>query len=113
MSKHITIYQPNSLGKIEKIEMIDGVVVQEGWEYPKNGWDNVWSFFHSHGATIGGNEWEKRHKREPYNDNGRENNSAYGNWGHVVSANCIANPNYEAPQDYQGSVPIWDGYNGE
>jgi hypothetical protein len=116
MSKYITIYQPNSLGEIEKIEMIDGVVVQEEWEYPRNGWDNVWSFFYSHGATVGGNEWEARYKREPYNDNGREYNSASGNWEYTASASGEANPfqcNYEAPQDYQGSVPVWDGYNGE
>jgi hypothetical protein len=116
MSKYITIYQSNSLGEIEKIEIIDGVVVQEGREYPRNGWDNIWSFFYSNGATVGGNEWKARHKREPYNDNGREYNSASGNWEYTASANGEANPfqcNYEAPQDYQGSVPIWDGYNGE
>ena len=116
MSKYITIYQPNSLGEIEKIEMIDGVVVQEGWEYPRNGWDNVWSFFYSHGATGGGNEWEARYK---------ENHITImvgntirllvtGNIPHPPMAKQIHfNATMKPLSDYQGSVPVWDGYNGE
>jgi hypothetical protein len=81
-------------------------------------WDNVWSFFYAyaHGATVGGNEWEAKSKRKTHNDNGREYNSATGNWEYTAEANRNANPcqcNYEAPQDYQGSVPVWDGYDGE
>ena len=74
-------------------------------------WDNVWSFFYAHGATVGGNEWEEKHKRKPFNDNGREFDPASGNWEYTTEANGNASPtqcNYEAPQDYQGSVPVWD-----
>jgi hypothetical protein len=116
MSRYITIYQPNSLGEIERIEMIDGVVVEEEWEGSRGGWGNVWSFFYAHGATAGRSEWEKRNKREQYNDNGREYNSASDNWEYVASANGDANPfqcDYVAPRDYQGSVPVWDGYDGK
>lgn len=115
MSKYVTIYQPNSLGEIEKIEMIDGVVVEAEWEDPRDPGGNFWNFFYPHGANMGDNEWESYHKRKPYNDNGREYNSVSGNWEYTASANGVANPfqcNYEALCDYQGSVPIWDGYNG-
>jgi hypothetical protein len=114
MSKQIVVYQPNAQGKIAKfingVEVVDGVVVDES---PKSGWENVWSFFFSHGATVGGNEWEKKYKR-PTDENGREYDGE--NWVYSKEANGEANPfecTYEAPQDMNGSVPVWDGYNGE
>jgi hypothetical protein len=94
---------------IEDGEVVDGVVIEESG----NVWSNVWSFFFSHGATVGGNEWEKKYKNNNYNDNGREYNPASGNWEYTAEANGDADPcqcNYEAPQDYQGSVPMWDGF---
>ena len=110
MSKQIVVYQANKQGKIAKfiddVEVVDGVVVDDA---PKSGWENVWSFFFSHGATVGGNEWEKKYKR-PTDGNGREYDGA--NWVYTAEANRNADPcqcNYKAPQDYQGSVPVWDG----
>lgn len=116
MPKYVTIYQPNSLGEIEKIELIDGVVVDEEWENSRGEWDGVWFFFYSHGTAEGMNEWEECCKKEPFNDNGREYNSASDNWEYITSANGDANPfqcDYVAPRDYQGSVPVWDGYDGK
>lgn len=57
----------------------------------------------------------RREKR--YNDgNGCEYNPKAGDWEYADDADGNANPNqcnYEAPQDYQGSVSYWDGYSGE
>ena len=106
MSKYYTVYQENDLGEIEKIETVDGVVVQEEAPDPKDAFNNVWRFFNFQSAG----------ERKPYNDNGREYNPDSGNWEWTPEAGLYENPcacNYEAPQDYQGSVPIWDGYNGE
>lgn len=116
MTKYITIYQPNILGEIEKIEMIDGVVVAEECDNQEGGQGNVWSSSYPDGETVRENRWGTWYKRKPYNDNGREYNSASGNWEYTVSANGDAYPfqcNYEVVQDYQGSVPIWDGYMNE
>jgi hypothetical protein len=93
---------------VEDGEWVDGEVVNEGNE-GGGFWDNVWSFFFSHGATVGGNEWEEKNKNKNYNDNGREYNPATGNWEYTAEANGNANPyqcNYEPAQDCQGSVPI-------
>jgi hypothetical protein len=60
---------------------------------------SAFSFFSFFGST-------------PYNDNGREYDPVSDSWKYTASANGNANPyqcNYEAPQDYQGSVPSWDG----
>ena len=102
-------------GSMEREETIyiDGVVVDK--DYFKDTWDNVWEYFYAHGATVGGNAWEKKYKRE-YVDNGRVYDPESGNWEYTEAAGGNVNPfacNYEAPQDYQGSVPVWDGYNGE
>jgi hypothetical protein len=93
MDKKIVVYQENGRGEIAKfidgVEVVDGVVVDEA---PKSGWENVWSFFYSHGATVGGNEWEKKYRNKNYNDNGREYNPASGNWEYTAEANGNADP---------------------
>jgi len=100
--KQVVLYKENRQGKIAKfidgVEVVEGVVVNEGHEN-----EGFWS-------RIFG------HKSKPFNDNGREYNPASGNWEYTAEANGNADPcqcNYEAPQDYQGSVPVWDGYSGE
>jgi hypothetical protein len=113
MSKYLTVYKPNALGTIEKIETIDGVVVDENTSEDR--WKNVWEFFYKNGSTVGGNAWEKKYKRE-YVDNGRVYDPSSGNWEYTEEAGGNINPfqcNYKAEQDYQGSVPCWDGYSGE
>jgi hypothetical protein len=124
MSKQIVLYRLNSKGEIAKfvdgVECVDGVVVDEG-SGNGNGdgfFARAWAWFYSsgHDQTVGGNKWEERHKNKAYNDNGREYNPATGNWEYTSEANGDADPyqcNYKAEQDYQGSVPSWDGYSGE
>jgi len=94
MTKQIVKY-------IEDGEVVDGEVANEGHENESGNafFDFFSSFF--------------RGCNRPYNDNGREYNSATGNWEYTAAANGGANPfecNYEAPQDYQGSVPTNDGH---
>jgi hypothetical protein len=75
-------------------EWVDGKVVNES--------DSGNAFFNFFASFF---LW--RHKL--YNDNGREYNPTSGNWEYTAEANGNANPyqcNYEAAQDYQGSVPI-------
>jgi hypothetical protein len=99
--------------KREEVICIDGVVVDE--DYFKDTWKNVWEFFYAHGATVGGNAWERKYRKE-YVDNGRVYDPATNNWEYTEAAGGNVNPfqcNYEAAQDYQGSVPSWDGYSGE
>ena len=51
MNKYITVYKPNELGEIEKIETIDGVVVEEQSEKTSGGfsdprtWGGVWAWW--------------------------------------------------------------------
>lgn len=81
---------------IEDGEVVDGEVVNEGREsesgsFASRAW--AWFFSSGHNQTVGGNEWES-----------------------TAEANGNTNPtqcSYEALQDNQGSVPCWDGYNGE
>lgn len=111
MSKFVTLYKPNPNGEIEKIETVDGVVVEEGAETGGNMWENVWKFFYANGATVGGNDWEKKYRREtppPTDGNGMVYNSASDNWEYPASDKASARPcavNYEIVSDYQGSVP--------
>lgn len=64
MKKEIVVYQANKRGKIAKfvdgVEVIEGEVVNEGGGF----FENVYRFFFSHGATVGGNEWEKSYQRK-------------------------------------------------
>ena len=106
--QQIVLYQLNSN---DEIETVQGVVVNEGSEEKQAGgfWDGVWEFFYTQGANVGGN------KRKPFNDNGREYDPETGSWIYTEAANGKADPfqcDYEAPHDFQGSVPVWDGYNG-
>lgn len=114
IGKQLILYQPNLKGGIEKVITIDGEVVsEEASNTGGSGWSRAWSWFFFHGATVGGNEWEKKYKR-PTDGNGREYNG--NNWVYDAEHGGNRNgseSNYEAPQDYQGSVPVWDGYNGE
>jgi len=101
MSKYITIYQPNALGEIEKIEMIDGEVVNGN---PRT-WGEVWR---SWTGIVGGTE-------KPLTENGREYDPVSG-WHYTAAANGDATSTScdgEVAQDYQGSVPSWDGYDGD
>jgi hypothetical protein len=106
MRKYQTTYQPNSSSEIVKVEFIDGIVVDEDQTPPKSGWENVWSFFFTHGSTVGGSAYEEKFKRTT-DGNWREFNGV--DWLYTDEANGQANPcqcDYEAPQDHQGSVPI-------
>ena len=110
MGKYVTIYQPNALGEIEKIETVDGVVVEEQADAQEqadagNVFNTVWNFFNFRKGE------DAPPKRKPFNDNGREYNESSGNWEYTSDRNGNGNPfevNYEAPQDYQGSVPVND-----
>ena len=89
------------------ISIDDGSIVKR----QPSKWDNVWEHFYAHGAAVGGNKWKKKYKRE-YEDNGRVYNSASSKWEYTQTAGGNTDPfqcNYEAAQDYQGSVPCWDG----
>ena len=50
MSKYITIYQPNTNGEMEKVEFVDGVVVEEhseasgGFSDPRT-WGGIWAWW--------------------------------------------------------------------
>jgi hypothetical protein len=127
MSKYITIYQLNLLDEVEKIEIIDGVIVNGETEIKNDEWNDEYPYSYTYEENVDGNDWDARYEarrkawnahfqHKPYNDNGREYNSASGYWEYTAAANGNVNPflsHYEAPQDYQGSVPVWDGYNGE
>lgn len=106
MSKQIVVYRENERGEIAKF--IDGVEVVDGEVVNENNSGNA--FFNFFASFFRGNH-------RPHNDNWREYNPASGNREYTVEANGnAASPtqcNYEAPQDYQGSVPVWDGYSGE
>ena len=107
MSKHTIVIEPDENGYFTKTTFINGLLSDSQQQQSENTGSssgNFWSFFSGF--------WNSK----PYNDNGREYNSASGNWEYTAAANGNANPfqsNYKAPQDYQGSVPVWDGYNGE
>lgn len=116
MTKYVTLYQPNENGEVEKIETINGEVVNEGHEGYESFASRAWAWFFStnHDQTVGGNKWEKSQRAT--DGNGREWSSSVGNnMDSTAEVNGSADPkwSYEAPQDYQGSVPCWDGYNGE
>jgi hypothetical protein len=96
MNKHTIVIEPDENGNFTKTTFINGLLVDGEQEQKSSG--GFWSFF--------------SFCNRKYNDNGREYNPASDNWEYTAEANGNANPcqcNYEAPQDYQGSVPVWDG----
>lgn len=112
MAKYLTVYQPKTDGTIKKIETVDGEPMPEGWGANHESKQYDCGFFSWLFASF--SKSERRKYKRPTDGNGREYDGE--NWVYTSEANGDARPtqcNYEAPQDYQGSVPVWDGYNGE
>lgn len=72
---------------IEDGEIVEGEVVNEGHE--GGIFEKVWSFFFSHGATVGGNTWEKRYRRS-----GQEFNPASGRMEYTSETGSDRRPTY-------------------
>jgi hypothetical protein len=95
------IIEPDENGVFNRTVLVKGQLPLPKSESAKHeGCDDFWSWLHDtffSGKTT---------------DNGREYNSASDSFEYVGEANGNADPfecKYEAPQDHQGSVPVWDG----
>lgn len=107
MNTHLTLYQQNDKGQIEKIEIIEGEVVEESQE-PKTRWEWAFSFFSGFAKSP-----KPQSPKPPSDGNGMFYNASTDTWEYPPSNVSPFEVNYNPPRDHQGTVCEWDGYNGE